>query len=324
MSLDDGETRVDLSIVICTYNRAALLAQALETLVVQHGILPSYEILVIDNNSSDDTSGVTEQYAARGPVRRVLETKQGLSHARNRGWQEARGRYVAYVDDDCKMPHEWLSIAGEVAARVAPAVYGGPYYACYESDKPRWYKNEYGSHVQGDAARGLGPNEYLDGGNIVFRRDLLAAINGFHPELGMNGEALGYGEETAILRQIRSRWPDETIYYEPRLYVHHLVRPEKMRLRWALRHAFVDGQFCYRIFKPRSVLQMDRRQLRRQAASAAWSFVRDVAGGLVRADRERYPYFQNYLYEQAFRHVQRLGILYERRRAMTSTADSGA
>ena len=92
-----------ISAVICTYNRADLLAGAIESLLEQTLNPAHREIIVVDNASTDGTRAVVEQFAPDG-VRYVLETRQGLGYARNRGWQEARGEFVAYIDDDARAP----------------------------------------------------------------------------------------------------------------------------------------------------------------------------------------------------------------------------
>jgi len=114
--------------VICTHNRADLLADVLETICKQSLTAPGYEIIVVDNDSEDDTRRVTEAVSHRySNVRYILEPRCGLSHARNRGLREANGQYVAFMDDDCKAPTHWLAVAKEIIDRVKPAVFGGPY-----------------------------------------------------------------------------------------------------------------------------------------------------------------------------------------------------
>lgn len=162
---------IELSVVVCTYNRAAMLSGALESLAQQTLDKGFYEIIVVDNNSTDNTRVLAEALSQRYPnVRYCLEPQQDLSNARNRGWRLARGEYVAYTDDDCKTPEEWREVACDVIERVWPAVLGGSYLAFYNTPKPRWFKDSYGSHEEGSGARVLGKNEYLCGGNIYIRR----------------------------------------------------------------------------------------------------------------------------------------------------------
>lgn len=154
-----------ISVILCTYNRADLLATALQTLCEQSLDKREYEVIVVDNNSADETRQVAEAFCRDyANVRYVFETRQGLSHARNRGWREARGEYVAYTDDDCKLPSQWLAVAKQVIEEISPGVLGGPYFAFYNTPKPRWFKDSYGSRDLGDQARALTTSEFLVGG----------------------------------------------------------------------------------------------------------------------------------------------------------------
>ena len=120
-----NNSKLAISVVICTYNRAELLANSLQTLCEQTINKSDYEVLVVDNNSQDSTPNLTESFCRYYPnIRYFLETRQGLSHARNRGWQEAKGLYVAYIDDDCKVPEQWLTIAMKIIDRIAPTAFG--------------------------------------------------------------------------------------------------------------------------------------------------------------------------------------------------------
>ena len=126
------------SVVVCTFNRAELLTLCLDTLVRQQLSPQHYEILVVDNNSSDHTREVVAGFAAtHGHVRYVFELEQGLSAARNRGAKEAVGRYLAYLDDECKVPPDWLSQASRVAAETAARIFGeGPVFGHWGRSGP--------------------------------------------------------------------------------------------------------------------------------------------------------------------------------------------
>jgi len=304
-----------ISVVVCTYNRSRLLAQVMQGLCEQSLDRRQYEIIVVDNGSTDDTAGVVERFVLAGHVRYRVETRPGLSHARNRGWREARGEYVAYVDDDCRVPSGWLAVGADVIEAVAPAMFGGPYYAFYETPKPAWFKDSYATHDNGGRARLLGRHEYLSGGNMFVRRDLLERLGGFDPALGMSGEAIGYGEETHLQLRIRAAMPDAAIYYEPRLFVYHLVRPQKMSLRWMVRQHLSQGRAAYHVFdRARQVGRGREFVLWRRALRATLSFAGDITYGVLMRDRDRYPYAQNYLYERAFPHLGALARLYEQYR----------
>jgi len=303
------------SVVVCTFNRAELLYIALQTLCAQTISKSSYEIIVVDNNSHDDTRAVTDGFYHSFPnLRYCMEKRQGLSHARNRGRQEANGSYVAYIDDDCKVPKHWLQTAIEIIEKIDPAVFGGPYYAFYNSSKPYWWKDSYGAFEPSKTARVLTQDRYLRGGNIFIRRSLLEAIGGFDSRYGMEGRKLAYGEETDLQKRIRAMRPDELIYYDPKLYVWHLVRSEKMCLRWNLYSHLIGGRYSYYVFYPDNY-QTSRLPRTKMLIQAAITFLRllvDIFRAIFTRDRKQFPHLQNHLYENTFQHLQTLGLIYER------------
>jgi glycosyltransferase involved in cell wall biosynthesis len=304
-----------ISVVICTYNRAELLANALQTLCEQTINNFRYEVLVVDNNSMDNTRAVTENFCRSYPnIRYCFEERQGLSHARNRGWREANGTYVAYIDDECKVPAHWLAVANLIIKKLSPAVFGGPYYGYHNSSTPRWWKKSYESFEHSKMPRALSDGEYLRGANIFIQRNLLAMIGGFNPELGMTGKKLAFGEESNLQRRIRATMDNDIIYYDPELYIYHLVRPEKMTWRYILKSRFAGGRHIYTVFfdNTSKKSRLPQLQLLVQTIATFFMFFADIFIGMLKRDRKHYPYLQNYLYEKSFGHVQKLGFIYER------------
>ncbi len=297
-----------ISVVICTYNRCDLLKQVMQTLVNQKLSSKLYEIIVVDNNSKDNTKDIVNQIISNNldkSIYYVLETKQGLSHARNRGWKEAKGEYVAYIDDDCKAPEQWLEIAKQIIDQHSPAIFGGPYYAFYSSPKPNWFKDSYGSHTLGDQAHPMGFDEFVSGGNIFFRKSLLQKIGGFDPKLGMVGNKIAYGEETVLQIYVRESMPTESIYYDPDLYMYHLVRPEKMSLKWNLRKRIADGCNSYQLFHSRKIKLRPKLRIGFNVIIYLFLIFVDLFRIFFR-DKKRYPYFENYAYERIFGYVEAL------------------
>lgn len=296
-------TKPIISVVICTYNRSDLLEILLHSMGQQTLDPAYYEIIVIDNNSTDATAATVEKFDQLKNLRYILELKQGLSHARNRGWREALGEYVAYVDDDCKVPEGWLTAAVETIKAVEPGIFGGPYYAYYLTPKPEWYQDSYGSAPdRGPSLRIMQKDEYLDGGNLFIKRKLLESIGGFDTKLGMSGSALAFAEETELLDRVRHEQPNTRVYFAPATFVYHLVRPEKMTWRGIIMRAFFQG---------RSLRQMQIKQqgVAKSLRLTTWfSGIRLLLLGLVVLtkcawgffvrDSRRYPYFENYVYAQ--------------------------
>lgn len=293
------------TVVVCTYNRARLMAQAVRSLRAQTLDPGRFEILVVDNASTDETARVCRELAGQvGNLRYAYEPAQGLSHARNHGWRLAQSTYVGYLDDDAKAPEEWLEVAAQIASDHAPAAFGGPYYPFYESSKPTWFRDAYESREPGDAAGPLRPDQDLSGGNMFVRRALLSQIGGYDPRLGMTGKNQGYGEESALQDEIRRADPQAVIYYDPRLHIQHLARAEKLSLLWRARRIYTNGRT--RALRAGS-RRVSRPALMADLGLAAAKLAGRLSYRLLRRDRTRHPAWQNYVYEEGLDHLRYLG-----------------
>ena len=312
-----AQSRLSISIVVCTQNRADLLDDLLQTICEQNLSTAYYEIIVVDNDSKDRTRLVAKNYCYKyDNVRYCIELQHGLSNARNRGWIEAKGEYVGYVDDDCKVPTQWLTVAKEVIDQIAPAIFGGPTYPFYISQKPYWWKDDYGTFKHSQSPRPLHQSEFLLGCNFFVRRSILKDMCGFDNTLGMHDENLGYGEESELQSRLSATMSDEIIYYDPKLFVYHLVRPEQMSLRWILNSRFVGGRYSYYVFYDDNVQTAipSKFNLMVQAVFILLRLFFDIIVGVLRRDRKKYSYFQNYLYENTLKHVRNFGVIYEKYR----------
>ena len=133
------------SVIICTFNRARLLVDTLQAIINQHPPDGGYEIVVVDNNSSDETRLVAEQAAARVPVcvRYVFEADQGLSLARNAGIRAAKGEIVAFVDDDVDAGPHWLRTILVPFSDQRVACVGGPIRPIWLDVRPPWLTKDW-------------------------------------------------------------------------------------------------------------------------------------------------------------------------------------
>lgn len=224
-----------ISVVVCTYNRADLLPGCLQSLAGQTLDKSLYEIIVVNNNSTDNTQEIAEDFAGKRPNFRVItETKQGLSHARNRGYIEARGEYVAYIDDDARAYSDWIiQMLLFIERHPEIAVFGGPYDSFSLIDVPNWFPPEYGRLNLGDEERPIiVGHEWITGSNMVFKKDLFSTREGFNIKLGMKGNTISYGEEARFLIDLAS--DGIPIYYVPTMKVKHLIADYKLNLKWLL------------------------------------------------------------------------------------------
>lgn len=206
----------------------------------------SFEVLVIDNNSSDGTADAVQDPRWNSlPLRYIHEARQGLSHARNRAVTEARGRVIAFLDDDVAVEGDWLEKLLEAfSTDPAPAAVGGP--AILDSDlrRPPWWHEQFngpaGHFHRGDALKSS--DEGYEGmigigANMAFARRVFATYGHFRTDLGRAGTSLAMGEELELLERLRRG--GERLVYDPSVVVYHrpdLARVSKSYLRrWYFR-----------------------------------------------------------------------------------------
>jgi len=235
-----------VSIAICTYNNARKLEAVLESL---RGLIcpPAleYEILVVDNNSRDETKAVVERSQAiwGQRLRYIFEGTQGLSHARNRALKEAAGDIVSYIDDDVKVDPGWLSAVAAAFEKYSAAVVGGKSYLIYPSQRPAWLPEAYESLLSkldyGDQVI-VGLDKDLFGLNYSVRKELAVQLGGFDTSLGRCRHSLGSGEESDLLHRIREA--GGLAVYEPRAIVGHVVSAERVTVRWFVKRLFAAGR----------------------------------------------------------------------------------
>lgn len=235
-----------ISVVICTYNRADRLLLALEALANQ--TLPSQEfaVLVVDNRSTDNTSMICKSFQGRfANFRYVYEPIQGLSKARNTGWQIAQSPYIAYLDDDAIPCEEWVEAILTVFETVhpKPVSVGGPIYPLWEIPRPDWItpimETLFTMLDGGDAPRWFNEDEYPWGANVIYRRDALEKAGGFCEQLGRKGQSLLSGEETLLNATLKAQ--GEGFYYSPQAAVSHWVPKERINPNWLVQRSYWQG-----------------------------------------------------------------------------------
>ena len=231
-----------LTIVICTYNRAHILSEALTSLLQQTVPPEDYSILIIDNNSTDHTQELAESFKNKfTDIRIVLENNQGLSHARNRAFKECQTEWLAFLDDDAKAHPDWVETILQTIEEGDFDGFGGPFYAWHHyGPAPRWLPEDFGTYESPQGYGLLEENTYIPGGNSVLRCDAARSVGTFSTELGMNGDHCGYGEETQFFERMRTA--GYRMGYVPKLKIDHCVLPYKYTLRWQMRSAFEYGK----------------------------------------------------------------------------------
>lgn len=230
-----------LTIAICTYNREAYIGECLDSLQNQTADPELFEILVVNNLSTDGTAELVSNYRSKPHLRVVDEANQGLSHARNAALENCRTEWLLYLDDDALAKSNLVEVAVSLAHQNKYEIFGGMYIPWYKHGKPYWLKDAYvQSPLVGRQAGELGKGEYLSGGIFAIKRNLLKGFNGFNTTLGMKGGVAAYGEETELQNRLRNK--GHRIYFTPDLVIEHLVAPYKLDIQWFFRSAYARGK----------------------------------------------------------------------------------
>ena len=163
-----------VSVVVCSLNGSATIRDTLEALTRLE--YPNYEVIVIDDGSTDETPVIANEY----PFRVISTENRGLSNARNLGWQQATGDIVAYIDDDAYPDPQWLSYLVQVFQRSDFVGVGGPNLAPAGDG---WIADCVANSPGGPVHVLVSDTEaeHIPGCNMAFRRDALSALNGFDP-----------------------------------------------------------------------------------------------------------------------------------------------
>ena len=226
---------IRLSLIIATYNRSAALVEALRSVVRQDFPAAEWECIVVNNNSQDDTLARFEAFATEHPainLRIVTETRQGLSHARNRGIDESRGEYIAIIDDDERINEQFISsYVALFDAYPDAASAGGPIIPEYPAGRPAWMSSYTERPIANpiDLGRKIRPfpkGRIPGGGNMALRRSTVQRYGAFDPSLGRTGEQLIGGEESDLFQRLADA--GERCYYVPTAIMWHIIPPRKI------------------------------------------------------------------------------------------------
>jgi glycosyltransferase involved in cell wall biosynthesis len=240
---------VRLDVLIPTYNRAALLARALESLLLAER--PSgleLTVTVVDNRSTDETRSVVETFMPRfrGRLRSLYESRPGRSHALNTGITATSGELVGMIDDDEEVDRAWLPTI--VAAFEDPTTdfIGGPYVPRWGAQPPVWFGTAYRAVIgwvdggQVTQSFGAGFEGILMGGNAVIRRSVLDRVGPYSIDLGRTpGSRLMSCEDEDMFRRLLAIGARG--FYRPDLIIYHYVPPERLTKRYFRRWAFWHG-----------------------------------------------------------------------------------
>ena len=249
-----GPTTMDVTVILCTYNRCEDLTGALQSIAVSQ--MPksvSWEVLVVDNNSTDQTHKVVDAFCRRDPerFRYVVEAKRGKSYALNTGIANARGRVLAFVDDDVKVEATWLkNLASNLLENDEWAGAGGRTLPAQKFRRPHWLSNDLNNWAGivfayfdlGDDPGELNRAPY--GANMAFRKSIFEKHGGFRIDLGPRPNSQIRNEDTEFGRRLLAA--GERLRYEPAAIVYHPVPQGRMTQKYFFSWWFDYGRALIR------------------------------------------------------------------------------
>ena len=238
---------MELSLVIATYNNATSLARTLKSVAEQDAASASWECIVVNNASTDNTNSCVEalikEYSHIN-LRFVEESKQGLSHARNKGIAESKGDIIAFIDDDETINKEFISAYIDLFKNHGAFAAAGAVEVRYDSRRPKWM-SKYTEKMIGNPINlsnkivTITHSTTPAGGNMAFNREIFNLYGGFDTDLGRKGSELLGGEENDIFARIRNL--GERVFYTPYAIVYHHIADRKLTAEYFDKLAYGVG-----------------------------------------------------------------------------------
>jgi len=252
-----------ISVIVPTFNRADALRKCLESLLNQTLDAGLFEIVVVDNNSSDDTELVANDYMTRSDQRIhcIFEPRQGLHFARHTGAKEATSDILAYTDDDAICDPGWLEELLNVFEDEEVGCAGGKILIQWDEEPPSWifpYEGVLGHLDYGSKKRALRDTENINGGNLCIRGRVLWGVGGFNPD--QVGEVLIGDGEAGLCKKIHQRgikmlWvPDALVWHRQNVRKNATLFNMKRRFR---NDGVCSGYALYKQVKKRTPLLVD-------------------------------------------------------------------
>jgi glycosyltransferase involved in cell wall biosynthesis len=281
-------------VIICTRNRAAQLAHALDSVAnLRTPKRLRWEVIVVDNGSSDNTAEVAESFRDRLPIRVVREDTPGLSNARNRGVEEAAGAYICWTDDDLLLDPNWLEAYATAFKRhPEAAVFGGKIIPILQAPTPDWFRrfaDEWplttllANRDLGDDIRPL----TFEGGEIPWGANFAVRTAEqrrarFEPSLGVSPLQRRLGEESeAIFRMMKA---GAVGWWVPDSAVRHIIPTQRQTWRYVYDYFLSCGEtiaYMERAWPGAHHMAGDQREMARVSGSAVSLYARAAASGLL-------------------------------------------
>jgi glycosyltransferase involved in cell wall biosynthesis len=237
-----------LDVIVPTYRRPELLSRLLASLqAAHHPNELEITVVVVDNNSRDETPQIVREFAARGPlsIRYAHEARQGRSRAINAGIEATDGELVGMLDDDEEIDAAWFDVIARNFADPTLDFLGGPCKGRWVTSVPAWLPLEFSAVIgildAGEARRVYDDNYagMLWGGNAVIRRSVFERIGLYNPALGRTASGLLSCEDGDMYARLRAAGAQGI--YDPDLIIHHYIAPERLTRRYHRRWCYGQG-----------------------------------------------------------------------------------
>lgn len=232
----ENKEALKFSFIVCTYNRAKDLAKCLESICLQNYENSNFELLVVNNNSTDETTNIIESYKKNYRninVKNINENTQGISFARNTGVRNAHGEFIIFIDDDETIDNEYLiNLSLNLEKYPHTKLCCGAVIPVYESEKPKWM-SPFTERLIGGAffinenkAKKLKPKNYPGTGHTVASKELFDKYGYYNTLLGRKGKKLLGAEDKDMV----FRWIENGIdcWFFPNIPVYHHIGKEKL------------------------------------------------------------------------------------------------
>lgn len=235
-----------ISFIICTYNREQYIYECLSRLA-KNTNQAGWEIVLIDNNSTDSTAAECERFKKDYPkvnYHYFVEKQQGLSYARNRGITEAKGEWFVFLDDDAMVEKDYIgNLQNHLAGYPEAAAFGGQITPFFEEGEPAWYGKWSMGFVsaidRGEKVHVFPENKFPIGANMGIKREVIEKVGVFNTELGRTGNNLLAGEEKDLFNRIRKA--GGRILYFPNIGVKHCIPGRRTTKEFVARLAYGVG-----------------------------------------------------------------------------------
>ena len=237
-----------VSVIVCTYNRAHYLAETLAHLLQQNISLNSFEIVLINNNSTDHTESVCNQFSSQNPdfpFRYILEVIPGLSYARNRGIKEAKGEILTFIDDDAFAQPDFVKTIAKYFSKNANTIaVGGKIIPKYEGKPPKWMSKYLLPLVaaldMGNEIKVFPKGKFPIGANMSIRKEAIEKYGSFDVNLGRKANELEGSEEKDFFFRLGK--PKAKVVYLPQAVVYHIIPAKRISFEHIKKQAIGIGK----------------------------------------------------------------------------------